>query len=61
MCLKKYLKYVMLILLFCSAISCSQRIHHPAGAKKRQRDCDCPKWTNINQPDTMFAQDVSTG
>jgi len=51
----------MLILLFCSAISCSQRIHHPAGAKKRQRDCNCPKWTNINQPDTMFAQDVITG
>jgi hypothetical protein len=29
-------------------LSCfnSQKIHHPAGKKKKNRDCDCHKWSN---------------
>lgn len=31
-----------------AAGSCSPKISHPAGMKKKKRDCDCPKWSMDN-------------
>lgn len=44
--LKKFFPILFLMCLVFASCSSGQRIHHPGGKKKRNKDCDCPKWTS---------------
>ena len=45
-------KTFIFILLLLSFGACSQRIIHPGGKKKMNRDCDCPKWSFAPESNT---------
>jgi hypothetical protein len=44
------------MLLLVGFGACSQRIIHPGGKKKKNRDCDCPKWsfTPVNSTQSTY-------
>jgi predicted small secreted protein len=47
--LRKIFPLFFVICLVLASCNTGQRIHHPGGKKKRSKDCNCPKWSNIEK------------